>query len=221
MSEDRTVHAITLKKCLMRKGKYSDDFDKVLGKCLYSPKKIVDFIASHKMTQTEISSGESNKQTFYLLRIRQKSPFLTSGIAQNHFLTRAVEVNELSLASVKFHEGSENGKEVDGLLCLESAKSLIVSEASLQKYLTNFLVITKYTVEGSMDTIFEATSIQDLNKILVCTKYNAREEMFTGNYIYDTPCPVKFQLMDYSCGDGSIVHWPQMDYICLSVFLHA
>jgi hypothetical protein len=40
----------------VRKGGYSDDFDKVLGKRLYSPKKIVDFIASHKMTQTETSS---------------------------------------------------------------------------------------------------------------------------------------------------------------------
>jgi hypothetical protein len=78
-------------------------------------------------------------------------------------------------------------------------------------------VITKYIVEGSMDTVSEATSIEDLNKILVCTKSNARE-MITGNYIYDTPCPVKFQLMNYSCDDGSIVHWPQIDYICLSVF---
>ena len=56
MSEDRTVDAIAARKCLMRKGGYSDDFDKVLGKRLYSPKKIVDFIASHKMTQTETSS---------------------------------------------------------------------------------------------------------------------------------------------------------------------
>jgi hypothetical protein len=133
-----------------------------------------------------------------------------------------VKVNELSVVSVKFHEGSKNGKEVDGLLCLDSTKSFIVSEFSLQEHLPKYLVIMKYIVEGSMDRVSEATSIEDLNEILVCTKSNAREDEFTGDYIYDTPCPVKFGLMDHSCDDGSIVHWPQIDYICLSVFfLHA
>ena len=66
MSEDRTVGAIRIRKSHMRKGEYSDYVDKFLGKRLYSPKKI-DFIADHKMMQTDTSSGESNKQTFYEL----------------------------------------------------------------------------------------------------------------------------------------------------------
>jgi hypothetical protein len=49
MSEDRTVGAIKIRKCHMRKGEYSDYFDKFLAKRLYSAKKI-DFIADHKMT---------------------------------------------------------------------------------------------------------------------------------------------------------------------------
>jgi len=188
----------------IRKGEHSELVDKMLGKRLYNPMK-VEFVTINEMNQKDTSSG-SKTYIFYEMQSSQNSPFVTSGIYQDHALTRQVKYDELSFVTIKFHEGSENGEEVNGLLCLDSTKSFMVPEASVpeashHQHLSKFCAKGIYTIHGPLSKLSEIVSVHDLNKSFVCSKVITTKDQFTGIYKYGKSKPVKFQTKDSTRGD--------------------
>jgi len=153
MSEDRSVNAIKDMAGRIKAGKEPEIVDKVMGEILFEPIE-TEFVPYIETKQKDTSSG-NEVHVFYEMKSIKGSPFVTSGICQDHTLTREVNYDELTFLSIKYHEVDENGVEIDGLLCLNSTETFVVPEASHHQYLSKFCVIEIYTIGGPLSKLSE------------------------------------------------------------------
>lgn len=92
-----------------------------------------EIVTNNEMKQKDTSSG-NKRHIFYEMQRSKNSPCVTSGILQDHTLTREVKYDELTVLAIKYHEGNENGEEFDGILSLDSSETFVVPTASHHQY---------------------------------------------------------------------------------------